>query len=92
MEGIKDILKNKVVPKKSNGGAYYSWQDKAVRYAKDLGVGDVKKNKKWFRLFRITPPGILDKAYTFCKDLTMKNPESYFYWAVNKFRKNGRIV
>jgi len=91
MEKISSFIKPIPQKKSKFGGASYSWQDKAVRYAQGLGISNVSKNKNWFRMFRITPPGILDRAYTFCKDLNMKNPETYFYWTVNKFRKELKI-
>jgi hypothetical protein len=68
-------------------GAKYPWQDMAAEYAEKLGV---KPDGSWFRLFRVTPVGVLNRAYSYCSDRNATDPKLFFYKMVGVFRKEAK--
>jgi hypothetical protein len=89
MEAISATLKdrfNKIKTTKKKG-AVYLWQDEAVTYAKKLGV---KLEPAWFRVFKITPKSILQRAFTYCSDSNHPNKKMLFYKMVGSYRNEQK--
>lgn len=85
----KQILKASAIPSKI-GGAFHRWQDTAVRWWIKLGLGK-KPTASWFKIFKQNA-GLAERACSWASDSGGKDLEKLTYWALNQFKKHGKIV
>jgi hypothetical protein len=82
----------KRLPVPTKHGASHEWQDRAVRVAEQLGLDTKKLPKTWFKAFKTSEAGTLERAYRYVSDYpNAKNKLGLFFWALGKFKKEGCI-
>ena len=84
LKSIGEVLKDKVIVKKS-GGASYEWQDAAVQGWKAIGLKGTP-SKGWFREYKFYRE-LMERAVSFSCDANGKDPEKLTYWKLNQLRK-----
>ena len=84
----KTLEDKKIIPIK--GGATHAWQDAAVQWWKKLGLGE-KPTASWFKQFRLCLTE-MERACSWASDSGGNDLEKLTYWALNQFKKYGKIV
>ena len=84
-EEKKELTNDLSLPK---GGAFYEWQDRAARIARQLNF---RPSASWFKFFKNAysegKRDLLNTVYSKIADLSLANAETYFYKTFNELKK-----